>query len=95
MQPQTVPSPYRCRGQDYIKGGKTMNEFFYYLRDYIIYFWDNDPVVESTQDKEQLWKAFLLWCIPNLKDIFPNMSNSIILSEVEANYYLWESYAKN
>ena len=60
----------------------------------IEWFWANDPLVENETDIDKLWNGFKLWCIPNCKENFDNLDETIIEEEVNNNYLEWKTQMK-
>lgn len=56
----------------------------------IEWFWKNDPMLEYESNIEELWTGFKLWCIPNCKENFENLEESIIEAEVNNSYAEWK-----
>lgn len=62
------------------------------INENIEWFWNNDPMLEYESNTEELWNGFKLWCIPNCKENFEDMDESIIEEAVNASYDTWRNW---
>lgn len=60
------------------------------IRENIKWFWSNDPMLEYESNTKELWNGFKLWCIPNCKENFENLDESIIEEAVNNSYFEWK-----
>ena len=60
------------------------------INENIEWFWSNDPMLEYESNIEELWNGFKLWCVPNCKENFENLDESVIEAEVNNSYLNWK-----
>lgn len=62
------------------------------IKENIEWFWNNDPMLEYESNTEKLWDGFKLWCIPNCKENFEGMDESIIEEFVNKSFDIWKNW---